>query len=193
MSKLPFIVEPRLKPIIEKIGSEDAGYIEIERRGYLTTGEKNFVQQVQQQDTGTLKLISLSRQIAAKKNISLEKAYEGLIEAMGGSNKTKLVQEIQVEYADEVQIVLSSLANVRLREGLLHAACLVMHRIDSSLTMEDVIELHPDIIEGLALLYADEEAKSTERLLNKEETELQDASDKIEEVTVIDVNELEKK
>jgi hypothetical protein len=34
MAKLPFVVEPRLKPIIEEIGSEESGKIQIERRGY---------------------------------------------------------------------------------------------------------------------------------------------------------------
>ena len=47
MAPLPFVVEPRRKPIVERVGNEESGVIEIERRGYLTTGEKTFVQQVQ--------------------------------------------------------------------------------------------------------------------------------------------------
>ena len=59
MGKLPFVVQPRLKAIKERIGSEDAGYIEIERRGYLTSGEKSFVQQIQQQELKHLLLLQL--------------------------------------------------------------------------------------------------------------------------------------
>lgn len=164
MGKLPFAVQPRLRPIIERIGSQDAGYIEIERRGYLTAGEKSFIQQIQQQDSGTIKLIALSRKIASERSITLEKAYETVMAIMSGKGKTKAAEAIEADYAVEFQETLGELANARARESLMHAACMLMHRVSSELDFSDINELHPDIIDGLAQLYADEDMKSIERL-----------------------------
>ena len=44
MGKLPFVVAPKLKSKIETLGTEVSGKIEIERKGYLTVGEKGFME-----------------------------------------------------------------------------------------------------------------------------------------------------
>lgn len=168
MAKLPFVVQPRLKPIIERIGSEDSGVIEIERRGFLTSGEKTFVQQIQQQDGGTMQLVALSRKVAQRKDISLEKAYNNVLEIMTGQGKSKLAKEIENEFAEDFQLTLNSLTTSRIKEDLVQAACLLIHRVDSSLQFTDILEVHPDIISGLSELYREEEAKSIERLASEE-------------------------
>ena len=66
MAKLPFVVEPRLKPVLETIGSEDSGKIQVERRGYLTAGEKAFVgSSVSSNDVASV-IIGIVRTIAKK-------------------------------------------------------------------------------------------------------------------------------
>lgn len=186
MAKLPFIVNPRLQPIIERIGSDEAGYIEIERRGYLTAGEKTFVQQIQQQDTGTIKLIALSRRIASERSVTLEKAYEMVMAIMSGKNKSKAAEAIEAEYAVEFQETLSELANARARESLVHAACMLMHRVSAEIEFSEIGKLHPDIIDGLAQLYADEDIKSVERL-ERDDPSAVDTSEKV------NIEEMEKK
>ena len=64
MAKLPFVVEPRRKPEIVTIGTEDSGTIEIVRKGYLTAGEKAFMQSQSSNDTVLRSLLSLAREVA---------------------------------------------------------------------------------------------------------------------------------
>lgn len=189
MANLPFVIQPRLKPITERIGSDEAGYIDIERRGYLTAGEKTFVQQIQQQDNGTIKLIALSRKIASEGSISLEKAYDMVITIMSGKNKTKAAEAIEAKYAIEFQETLGELASAKARESLVHAACMLMHRISSEIQFSEIGELHPDLINGLAQLYADEDLKSIERLQQENPEEGLDSESK----EGVNVEELEKK
>jgi hypothetical protein len=41
--RLPFVVAPRLEPIVETVGTDESGKIEIIRRGHLTVAEKAFI------------------------------------------------------------------------------------------------------------------------------------------------------
>lgn len=173
MSKLPFVIEPRLAPRIERIGSQDSGIIEIERRGYLTSGEKNFVQQVTQSDKGTLELIELARLISKDLNQPLETAYNLLIAAIMGegtdsSDNNEIITKIQQGYGSQIQEVVKQVTIAKSREELVMAACLITHRINREFEIQDIMEVHPDIISDLAQLYRDEEAKSIARLTDQE-------------------------
>ena len=61
---LPFVVQPRLKPVIERIGSEESGVFEIERRGYLSVAEKAIAQQASGGDDSVRQLYVLAGRIA---------------------------------------------------------------------------------------------------------------------------------
>jgi hypothetical protein len=171
MAGLPFVVQPRLKPIMEQIGSEESGKIEIERRGYLTSGEKAFYQQVRQNDPGTTRLISLARKAAVSSNVDLTQAYEAVTNILGGGKKEDLERNIEKEYAEEIAEVLKELANGQVNEDLLMAACMIRYRINSDYGMDKIMDLHPDIISGLSLLYREEDAKSVERLVENQPNE----------------------
>jgi hypothetical protein len=164
MAKLPFVVEPRRKPIVERIGNEESGIIEIERLGYLTTGEKAFVQQVQQFDNGTTEIVTLSRRVARKYGMGMDKAYGLVIGIMSGqeSNQTNdrdLADKVEEEFAVELTEVIKSLSNGQVREDMVMAACMVRYRLDPNYEISDISKLHPDLIAGLANLYREEEAK----------------------------------
>lgn len=186
MAKLPFVVQPRLKPILERIGTEDSGVIEIERRGYLTGAEKTFVQQIQQQDGGTLQLVAISRRVSKDKKIALDKAYSIVVGILTGEATGKLAAEIESDYAEDIQRAVNSIAASRTKEDLVHAACLLIHRVDSDISMSEVVALHPDLIAALSVLYREEEAKSIERLVQDQGTELDDSEE-------VNVDEIEKK
>ena len=61
---LPFIVQPRLKPIIEIVGTEESGQIEIERKGYLTVSEKAIVQASMKSDDSLATTMRVAAKIA---------------------------------------------------------------------------------------------------------------------------------
>ena len=63
---LPFVVQPRRTTVIERVGTEKSGILEIERRGYLTTGEMAFVQQQTTSDDSTEKLLDLVQKVSKK-------------------------------------------------------------------------------------------------------------------------------
>ena len=44
MAVLPFVIQPKKNTEIIKIGDEQIGVFEIERKGYLTVAEKSFVE-----------------------------------------------------------------------------------------------------------------------------------------------------
>jgi hypothetical protein len=191
MSGLPFVVQPRLKAIIEYMGSEESGQIAIERRGYLSSGEKAFVQQALGNDETSLKIISLSRKVASHYKMELSEAYEAVVSIIRDpalSNGDPRAVDIEAKYFDELNDLLSHLASIQSREQMLKALCMVQYRIDSEYKVSDILSLHPDIINDLAQLYNDEESKSISRLMEAE------GSGNNEETTrEVDVNELEKK
>ncbi|MFZ9326850.1 MAG: hypothetical protein ACO24H_05255 [Polynucleobacter sp.] len=172
MVKLPFVVEPRRKPIMAKIGTEESGIIEVERRGYLTTGEKSFVQQVQQHDNGTSEIVTLSRQIARKFSLGMDRAYQLVLMIISGSEKDEpeeLVNEIEAEFAEGLTEVVKGLAASKSREELVMAACMLRYRVLSNFDIGDIATIHPDIISGLAVLYQEEERQSMEAFEQQEE------------------------
>lgn len=194
MNKLPFVVQPKHEPIIEYIGSEESGQIAIERRGYLTSGEKAFVQQALGVDETSLKVISLSRKVSSKRQIALDEAYRQVVAIISGQAVgSEELREIEGEYFEEFSELVSHLANVQSREQILKALCMVKYRINNECDVNDVLELHPDIINGLGELYNQEENKSIERLMSTSDIEATAASEVHEAEGKVDVVEMEKK
>lgn len=185
MVKLPFVVQPKRKPIIEQVGSDEAGYITIERRGYLTSGEKSFVQQAITSDDGTLRIINLARKVNSK---SVEEGYSDVLAILAGNQSgDERLRQIEMQYFEEFSELLNSLSLMQSKEELITALCLMMYRINPDTTVNDAMNLHPDIISGLAKLYKEEERKSLEAF---------EAADKAEDGDVQEpegVEEIEKK
>lgn len=173
MVALPFVVQPRRQPIIERIGSEDSGILEVERRGYLTTGEKSFFQQVQQSDGSTSGLITLSRRVARQYGMGMDAAYQAVLGVISGSSSEDEEQEalfrrIDDDFADDLTRAVSEMAAGQLREDMVMAVCIMKYRVNPDFETGDVVTLHPDLISGLAALYRDEEARSIEAFTARE-------------------------
>lgn len=176
MANLPFVVQPKRQPILEKIGSEDSGQIEVERRGYLTSGEKAFVQQVQQFDNGTTEIVTVSRRVARQHGIGMDRAYNLVLAIISGTDisdqqEEALIRKIEEEFAEDLTNVVKGLAAGQVREDMVMAACLLKYRVDPDFETGDVAKVHPDIITGLAALYRDEERRSVVAF-EKTETEV---------------------
>jgi hypothetical protein len=174
MATLPFVVQPRRQPILERIGSEESGQIEVERRGYLTAGEKAFVQQVQQSDNGTTEIVTVSRRVARKHGLGMDKAYN-LVLAIISNSSTKdddeLAGKVEEEFAEDLTNVIKGLSASQVREELVMAACLLRYRVDTEYEISEIAKIHPDLITDLAKLYRDEEARSIEAFKTKEDEE----------------------
>lgn len=186
MVKLPFVVQPKRKAIQERIGSEESGYIEIERRGYLTTGEKSFVQQALASDDSTINIISLARKISNDYNVKIEDGYNDVMQIISGlSRGDERLKKIEIENFSEFSELLSDLSRVQAKEELITAMAMLIYRVNADITIEDVMGYHPDIISDLAKLYKEEESRSIDKFVQAEQEQ--------EQEEVIDIAEMEKK
>jgi hypothetical protein len=167
MANFPFVVQPRLKPIVEKIGSEEAGYIECKRQGYLTVGEKAGVRQIVGAYDATNDVIGLSRKVSELFKIDLQEAYQLVSDCVTNRGEDPRSAKISAKYEDELSALLSKMTQAAVFSELAKAFVLILYRVEGSsgVTMDSVSELHPDLLTGLAALYDEEEAKTVEKLL----------------------------
>jgi hypothetical protein len=166
---LPFVVQPRLKSIIEELGSEESGTIRIERKGYLTVAEKQFVQNASEDDTSLAQIHLLSAKVAKAKGCTVAEA----LSSIGGAGDSSLLEGFETEATS----ALAAMMVHQERQHLIHAACLLMLRLDVEVSMDDVLELHPDLLVALAILYREEEAKSIEALEEAHSAEAKEQSE----------------
>jgi len=187
MSRLPFVVQPRLKPKTEKIGSEEAGYIEIERRGYLTAGEMAFSQANGAAEAGVSEILGLARKIATKYGVDLKAAYQLAVNALGQeADDANSEYPVMADFGVELGDVMSNLMRQEHVKKHIKALCLLIYRVDDEISGNDVSELHPDLVDALAELFDDEEARSVEKL-----ADVMGQSDAVEEAS--DTEDIEKK
>ena len=167
MAKLPFVVEPRLKPIIERIGNEDIGVIEIERRGYLTAAEKAFVQAQVGADDASREMMSLVRSVGSKYKVDFDTAYTLVQNAMQGIYEKK--RDIVADFPEKIDNLIEVLQGSQTRRTVATAYCMLIYRVDSTIKLDDMLESDIEIINGLAKLFNEEEARSVERLKESDE------------------------
>lgn len=167
MANFPFVVQPRLKPIVEKIGSEEAGYIECKRQGYLTVGEKAGTKQIVSAYDATADVIALSKRVSAELEVDLQEAYEIVSVAITGQGDDPRAEGVSDAHRDEIAALISKMTQSAVFSELAKAFVLILYRVEggSGVTMDSVSELHPDLLAGLAALYDEEEAKTVEKLL----------------------------
>ena len=153
---LPFVVQPRLEPIVERLGTEESGVIEIERKGYLTVAEKSITQGGLQGDMSVRKMYSLAGRIARETGRQQSEVAADLI--IGER------PEYLVPWEDEIDECLVEMIAFQERVSIIQATALILCRIDPSWTVDQTMELNPDLVTELALLYSEEDAKTVEAL-----------------------------
>lgn len=172
ISRLPFVVQPTAPEIYEEIGSVESGKIRIKRRGYLTTGEKAFMQQAIGSDEATIKIVSISRLISSEYEYSLDKGYADTLAILSGKGSSDdRLKEIETRYMAEFTELMTALTNIQVKEKIIGSLCLLKYRCDPEIDINEVLVLHPDIIDGLWELYSLEEKKSLEALSTSESIE----------------------
>lgn len=184
MGKLPFVVAPKVNSRIETLGTDVSGKIEIERKGFLTVGEKGFMANVNSQDAVLQSVMKLSRTVSKKFSIGQQEAYQEVVNAVTDPNNTKY--PVFDEYSQEIAELTNLMMQQEQRKTLMMAYCMLLYRVDQDLDMDDVIDLHEDLVGELAKLYLDEESKSLDRLIDKDE-------ENVEDVDSGDIDEIGKK
>ena len=152
---LPFVVAPRREPIVHRVGTEESGIIEIQRKGYLTVAEKSFMQQASTGDDSVIQLQKLAAQVARKHGIQIAEVVDKLSSGDFGD-------DIFSGFEDDVAEVTSSLTSFEERRRAIAASCMLYFRVSDKFSSDNVLELHPDLILGLYELYKLEEEKSVE-------------------------------
>lgn len=153
---LPFVVQPRLQPIVDKVGNDVSGIIEIERRGYLSVAEKAIVQGVSTGDTSVRQMFALAGRIGKEAGKQQAEVAKDLME--------QPMPEYLQPYMEEINECIMVMLEFQERTSVIQATALLICRIDDAWTIEQTMELHPDLIDGLARLYIDEDNKSVDLL-----------------------------
>lgn len=164
MTKFPFVVGPKNRVVVERIGSEEAGYIEIERLGYLTVGEQATVQQAVASDSSSQRLLSLVRRCASSYKLDMEEAYKSVMGAMGAGQTTKTAERILKDHGDEIEEITTALTAAQGHQQMVKAFVMLSFRVSDKLEFNELVHLHPDLLAALVELYEAEEKKSLERL-----------------------------
>ena len=164
MPNLPFVVNPRRKPELLRLGNEDVGIIEIERRGYLTTGEKLGYQQIKTNNSGRKALLDLIEAIAKGENTNEEKARALVNKVLDQKKLTKAEEETIEKYGENFLTMFDVFKQEALFTQVMMATILLMSRVDSKITFEDVSALDSLLVEQLAELFEAEEKKSLKNL-----------------------------
>ena len=165
MGKLPFVVAPRLNSRIEILGSEASGKIEIERKGFLTVGEKAFIANASSQDDILRLVLKLANAVSKQYKISQQDAYQAVVDSITdpASCKYTIMDEHPAEIAELTNMMMAQ----EQKKSLMMAYCLLLYRVDETIEIDDVIGLHEDLVDDLVKLFHDEENKSTERLVGE--------------------------
>ena len=153
---LPFVVQPRLQPIVEQVGTEESGIIEIERRGYLSVAEKAIVQQATQGDDSVRKMYALGGRIARETG----KQQMEVMQALMRPERPEYMEPFE----DEILENMIEMMAFQERVDIVQATALLICRIDEKWSVEQSMDLHPDLIKELSMLYVEEEKRSTEAL-----------------------------
>ena len=159
---LPFVVAPRREPIVHTVGNEESGQIEITRKGYLSVAEKTFMQQATAGDASVGGLQRLASKVAREKGLQVAEVIELL-------SKSEFGGEIFEDYAEEINDLIGAMMVFEERRKIVAAACMLYFRISTEISIEETMELHPDLVQDLYQLYMMEEAKSTEGFESEED------------------------
>lgn len=176
MKTLPFVVRPKAAFCDVEVGTDESGIIKIQKRGYLTVAEKSFVDGITQGSDGMSDIVNLAKKISRKHKKSTEEAFSAIMDTMAGSLKTKFHNEIDDEYGQEISQLTITLSEAVQRRALAAATILLQSRIDPEWTVDDTVNLHPDLIEKLLEFYNDEENKVPVKA-EEEKDELEQAAE----------------
>lgn len=147
--KLPFVVQPRVKATKEIIGTEESGQIKVERRGYITVGEKAITQESMRGSNAIGDLYELVNAIAEETG----KEPKAVLADVSGSEKHEYLSVWSSAISSRVEAIGFEGA----RRDMVHATAILISRVDPEWTIEDTMELHGDLVKALSAFYTRED------------------------------------
>jgi hypothetical protein len=156
---LPFVVQPRRKPVKILIGNEDCGILEIEARGYLTVAEKYYVSQVINSDRSVSLMLTLSNKIAKKFKKDPQEGYKILTDHLQNKGSEDHRKTIEENFQEEINDLTGEITRVASMRELAQATVLMRSRIDEEWNTDDTMNLDSELIKGLVDLYIKEELR----------------------------------
>lgn len=158
--KLPFVVQPRVAFAEETVGTEESGQIKVERRGYITVGEKALTQEAMKGSHAIPELYALVQEIAEDAGKAPDKVLADLA--------TSPTPEYLLVWEDDAASRLEAVQLENTRRQMIHATAILISRVDSEWTINDTMQLHSGLVEALADFYVKED-KGVEDVLEKSE------------------------
>lgn len=156
---LPFVVQPRRKPVKVRIGSEDSGILEIEARGHLTVAEKFYVNQIVNGDKTVSLMIGLSNKISKRLKKDAKEGYKILTDFLQNTGSNAHRDIIEEEFGGEVQELTGEITRISSMRELAQATIMMRSRIDPEWETDDTLELDTELIDALVKFYNEEERK----------------------------------
>lgn len=164
MFEIPFLVQPKGHVVMCQVGSEESGVFEIPEYGYLTVGEKSFLQQAESSADTTNKVLSLAHKVSKSGKLNLDKALQVVTKVLSGQVDTAQEKAIAEAYSSELGEILTLVVQNEQVKPIYMAHCMLMYRLSADISMEYTMKLHPDIIKGLYELCQREQGLSDTRL-----------------------------
>ena len=157
MAVLPFVVQPKKNTEILRLGNEEIGIIEIERKGYLSVAEKSFVDSVMQGTDGVTQLVFLANRVSKEQKTTPEKAYVAITDAMQGNINSKLSELISAEYSKDLSEITTKMSESMQRRAIAATTVLIQTRINHEWTFDDTLKLDPQFLDEFVALYERED------------------------------------
>lgn len=146
---LPFVVQPKAEFTEVTLGTEDSGQIKVEQRNYTTVGEKALTQEATKGFHAVADLYSFVREIAEDS----DKAPEQVLADLSATPTPNYL----LVWADDAAGHLEAVNLEAGRRKMIHATAILISRVDPKWTINDTMELHPDLVEALSEFYVKEE------------------------------------
>ena len=153
---LPFLVQPRLAPVMTEVGNEESGILEIERRGYLNVAEKSYTQSIAASDDSVTAMQRFLTKVARETGMEHNEVLQALGQAEIPANL--------LAYEEDFTKIANNMTAFQSQYQLVAAQSLIVSRLDPEWTIEQTMDLHPDLIADLHQLYQEEEAKILDEL-----------------------------
>lgn len=153
---LPFIVQPRLKPIKEILGTDKSGKIEIERIGYLTVSEKAIVQGATRGDESLATTMRIAAKIAQEENVDPRDIFTDITK----NPRPAYLERHQAELEEMFEMMVMQEERIK----VVAVTALILTRVTPDWDATQTAGLHPDLLDDIYDLYQDEERKSMEAL-----------------------------
>lgn len=159
MSVLPFVVQPKKNTEIVRLGNEDIGIVEIQRKGYLSVAEKTFVDSVMQGSDGVSSMVLLANRVARDHKTTAEKAYIAISDVMQGQTDSKLATAVANECSEQIAQITAKMTESLQRRSIAATTVLIQTRIDHNWSFEDTMKLDPQMLDEFIGFYEKEEQR----------------------------------